>query len=141
MDKKAWLKIVEAVVAILLISGVIIIVINRGQVEKKDISTRVYEAEIAILREIQLNDTLREDVLGATPPIEWENIPERVKNKIIERTPNYLECEAKICAPDDSCYLDNYPDEETYAQSVIISVNTDSSTYNPRQLKLFCWTK
>ena len=139
-NHRGWIRIVEAFVAILLVAGVLLIVINKGDLGKKDISLQIYKVEFSILREIQLNSELRNSVLEAgDSPIKWddENFPLNVKNKIVNRLPNYLNCEAKICEIEDVCVLDTEFDKDIYVQSVIIT--TTLETYNPRQLKLFCW--
>ncbi len=146
-NRKGWLKIVEAFVAVLLVASVALIVINRNQ-RDSNISETVYEVEISILREIQLNEALRASVLKATPPIEFDgtgegqtNFPNDVEKKITERTPNYLECKGKICTPDDSCYLISAEADEIYAESVILTGTDSSGKYTAKQLKIFCWTK
>ncbi|MAH03416.1 hypothetical protein CMI39_01370 [Candidatus Pacearchaeota archaeon] len=141
MEKKAWVKVVEAFIALLLIASVLLIVIDKGYITKKDISPKVYEAELSILREVELDDNLREDILKINLPMNWENesFPKSVKDRINERTPSYLECVAKICEMDKICALDEYLNKDIYAQSVVISANLE--IYSPRQLKLFCWRK
>jgi len=139
-NKRAWIRIVEAFVAILLVAGVLLIIIDKGYIQKKDISSEVYDAEFSILKEIQLNDTLRKDVLNAgSPPINWSEFPPSVKNKITNNIPNYLDCEAKICEIEDVCTMDEYLEENIYVQSVIITSTLTELDY--RQLKLFCWVK
>lgn len=140
-NKKAWIKIVESFVAILLITSVLLIVVNQGYFNQRDISLKVYEAELAILREIQLSSNLRGDILNSDVPMVWEDafFPEEIKNKINNRVPNYLSCKAKICSIDDFCILDEYFGKDIYAQPVTIMAN--KGEYNPRQLKLFCWVK
>lgn len=141
-DKRGWIKIVEAFVAILLVAGVLLVVVSEGYLGEKDISSTVYDAEISILREIQLNDSLRKDILNAGAlPIGWDNanFPLSVKNKIINRAPNYLDCEAKICGLNKTCESYAYPGKEVYAQPVIIMSTLTELDY--RQLKLFCWVK
>ena len=54
--KHAWIRIVEAAVAILLIAGVVLIVLGQGNLKKQDPSEEIYKAETAILRDIQKND-------------------------------------------------------------------------------------
>ena len=141
-NRHGWIRIAEAFVAILLITSVLLIVINNGCVGKKDISLKVYKVEFSILREIQTDNELRDGVLEAgEPPIKWDddNFPLNVKNKILNRAPNYLSCEAKICKIEDDCVLDKEIKEEVYAQPGIITANLE--IYDPRQLKLFCWIK
>lgn len=132
----------EASIAILLIIGIVLIIINQQYSSKEDISTNIYRAEVSILREIQLNDSLREDILTVGElPIYWGdvNFPPDVRKNIQERKPEYLDCVASICEVNDVCYLDQYPEKDTYAQSVIITSNLE--TYDPKQLKIFCWVK
>ncbi len=142
-DKRGWIKIVEAFVAILLVAGVLLIVINQGYIGKKDISSQVYDVEVSILREIQLDDALRDEVLNSgEPPIEWDDFPPNIKDKITDRTPNYLDCGAKICWMDEICELDEYPEKDVYAQSVAITTTLETPEGQQlRQLKLFCWVE
>ncbi len=141
-NKKGWVKIVEAFLAILLVAGAVLIVINKGYVGEKDISSQVYDVQIAILREIQLNKSLRSDILGTTAPSEWNdsNFPDSIKEKINSRIPSYLECEAKICGLSVSCELSRYPKENVYAQAAAITKTLETEPGEQlKQLKLFCW--
>ncbi|MBD3247200.1 hypothetical protein GF378_01110, partial [Candidatus Pacearchaeota archaeon] len=53
-DKRGWIRIIEAFIAVLLVAGALLIVINQGYIGKADISEQVYEVQLAILREIEL---------------------------------------------------------------------------------------
>ncbi|OGJ13283.1 hypothetical protein A3K82_01855 [Candidatus Pacearchaeota archaeon RBG_19FT_COMBO_34_9] len=141
-NRKAWIEIVEAFVAVLLVAGVLLIIIGRGATGGKDIASNVYYTEISILREIQRNDSMREDILTAQVPVEWEEagFPESVKNKIAERTPTYLECIGKICEIDDICSLTEKKEQDVYAQAAVISPTIGGGEVY-RKLNLFCWTK
>jgi hypothetical protein len=144
INKKGWIKIIEAFVAVLLVTGVILIALNRGYVETKDISAKVYEIELSILREVKLNDDLKNDILNSTGlPLDWNNefFPQEVKNKILTRIPNYLDCEAKICTIDSTCDIERYFDKNIYAQSVTIAPTLTLEEPVYRKLKLFCWVK
>ncbi len=143
-NKKAWIRIVEAFIAILLIIGAVLVIIDKGYIQKEDISLKVYEREVAILKEIELNNTFRGYILSVEDvPVNWSDFESRglgdVKDKINSRTPDYLICEAKICDIGVICNLDESPNKDVYARSVMIS--TDLEQYKPRQLKLFCWVK
>jgi len=145
-SKKGWIKIVEAFIALLLITGALLVVINKGYIGKSDISPQIYQVQVAILREIQLNSEYRTAILNPNiiPPIEWDEFEQKglgdVKAKLDSRIPDYLECIARICELNKICSLTNIQqiDQDIYAQGVAITAEGD--TYNPRQLKLFCWT-
>jgi len=142
-NKRGWIRVVEAFVAILIIAGVLLVVVNKGYIGKQEPSEKIYEVELSILQEIEKDSELREQILSATlvNEISWidfeENNLKDVKDRINLRKPSYLECEAKICAVNKICSLDKYIEKSVYAQPIIISATLQN--YNPRQLKLFCW--
>jgi len=140
MNKKAWIRIVEALVAILLITGFLILVLDSQTKGDKDISAKVYVTENAILREIQSNNTYRTYILGIEETVEFAEFDSALKEHIISRVPEYLECSSKICDfdYDSACDIDSL-EEEIYAKSVMIA--TDLDTYEPKLLKIFCWTQ
>lgn len=143
-DKKGWIEIVEAFAAVLLVAGVLLFVISKGTFGKTDISQQVYTIQLSILREIQTNTTFRAAVTSPDSsllPIVWSssNFPAGVKDIIIKRTPNYLECVGQICSLEDDCTLFPSISKDVYAQEVTISGTLAILEY--RKLKLFCWNK
>lgn len=139
-NKKAWVKIVEAFTAVLLIASVLLIVINQGNIGKEDVSSQIYDVEVAMLREIQLDDNLRTEILDTTSSAEVsEEIAPLTWNRIQDRIPDYLICKAKICDIGEDCELSELPNQNIYAQTVAITAILE--VYDPKQLKLFCWLK
>ena len=143
-NKRGWIKILEASIAVLLVAGVLIVVANKGYLERDDISQKVYSSQIAILKEIQNNNSLRDLITNESlfVPLRWKDFESsglyELKAKIISRTPEYLICEASICSPDDSCdYIGGA--KNIYANAIIISASRED--YVARQIKLFCWTQ
>ena len=134
-NKRGWIKIVEAFIAIMLVTIIFLIVLNKGFENKDDDFSRIHEAEIVILREIQLDNDLRSEILGVNPGsdgLSWTDFPD-------EKVPNYLVCEAKICNIGDLCVLNDPLQTDIYSESVIISATL--TEFDPKQLKLFCWKK
>lgn len=143
-NRKAWIRIFEAVIAVLLITSVLLIVIGQGMVKEDRESLKIYEKEISILREIQLNDTFRKEILDLEElPVLWNDFESKglgeIKNKIILRTPDYLNCKSSICEMLEECILGEDLKEEVYVQSVAVTASLEK--YSPRQIKLFCWKK
>lgn len=136
-NRKGWIRLVEALVAILLILGVAMIALDKEYIEKTDITPKVYLTETAILREIQLNESFRDYILDTVEDVEFEDFRSDLNGFIIKRIPDYLICTSKICGIQESCDMD-LGEKDIYVQSVMIAANT--GTYNPRQIKLFCWT-
>ena len=142
MNKRGWLKIAEAFIGVLLLAGVILIVISNTENQNTDIAPLIQDAEISVLREIELNSTLRAEILGTNGEIDWASFSSLAPNtglKIQSWIPNYLNCEAKICDPSGPCLLLGVQDKGIYAESIMITSNLN--TFKPRMLKLFCWEK
>jgi hypothetical protein len=141
-NKRGWIKVLEVFVAILLMTGVIVVVLG-NMTPNKNLSREVSNMENSILKEIQLNPQMREAILGASVPSEWDNFNSSslliVKDKINNEKYASLECKAKICSLNDLCSLDNNINKNIYAESIVIA--SDIDTYSPRQLKIFCWEK
>lgn len=147
-NRRGWIRIVEAFVAMLLITGIVFVIIGNEQNKREDTDSEAYTSMVSILREIELDGNLRSEIINtedSSLPVEWANFSvsaPQTRTRIMEKTPGYLKCVGKICAANDVCLLaqDEQNQEKTiYAESVVIS--STIQTYNPRLLKLFCWTK
>lgn len=146
MNKKGWIEIIEAVTAMLLIAAVILILLNRGYSKNEDISERIHDSEIAMLREIQFNNSLRASILKMADgdlPVKTDNtkFPIDVKQKIIERTPELTNCIAMICNISSNCLNEGLGKKEVHVQSVIINPTPGVDEENWRRLKIFCYLK
>jgi hypothetical protein len=143
-NKKGWIMIVEAFVAILLIGAVLVVILNQQNSKTNDPTSSVGNYENYILRTIELNDSMRGELINidnSNLPVNWStsNFPSDIEKTITNLTLNSLVCQAQICLTNDTCKFESKVDKDVYVQSIFITA-TDSN-YNPRQLKLFCWTK
>lgn len=139
-NKRGWIKVVEAFMMILLITGIMLIIIDSGGIKIESFSDKIYEVEQSILKNIQLNNTLRQEVINtASLPVEWENFPSVLKSDIEGKVPAEVECQAKLCEPSGDCTLNATNEKNIYAQSTIIGADLDN--YNPVKITLFCWER
>lgn len=138
--KGGWIRIVEAFVAILLIAGVVLMILDKGYIQGEDPSVQVYEWESGILKEVQLNNTLRMEIINAANlPVNWSDFAAQAPltmGRLQFEKPSYLDCEANICELNDDCLLGKEIESNVYARSVAITENGKN-----RKLKLFCWEK
>jgi hypothetical protein len=140
-SKRGWIRLIEVFIAILLMTGALLIVANRTNPSENNAEyLEISKNEIAILRNIELNNTLRTEILNAQNlPIEWESfgvLLPNVKSRIEYLAPPNLKCEAKICWINRLCTIEGNSEENIYAEAVVISA--DLNKFSPRQLKLFC---
>lgn len=144
-NKRGWIKILEAFLAILFIIGILTILSfnNNKSVENK-FFFRIQEKQMEILHLIQVNDSLRVSALGILPgfPIKSNEIgfPPNLNNTLMSNTPEKLECILNLCSVEDACELNDLPEKkEVSVESIIVS--STHSIYNPRKLVMFCWKK
>jgi|APSaa5957512576_1039674.scaffolds.fasta_scaffold95021_1 hypothetical protein len=143
-NKRGWIKMVEAFVAIVLITTVLLLVLNQTKFQEKTLTERIYEEEIEILRIIQLDETLREEIMNidySSLPVLWpdfnSNDLTNVKTKIDDKTPSGLECVAHLCSLESQCLLGEETSDQIYVQQALISSDLDD--FSMRKIKLFCW--
>jgi hypothetical protein len=117
--------------------------IKDKEVNDEELELQVHDKIVPVLREIQTNNTMRDSILDAALPVEWEEFNSQglnlVRNKIIQKTPQNFECQGKLCDIDDSCTINLLEETDIYVETAFISADLD--TYSPRQLKVFCWKK
>jgi len=128
-NKKAWVRIVEAFIAITLLFSVFITIYVR-QSSKIDISEEIYSLQEAILKQISNSESLRSYVLNNNT----EAILEFIDNtKLVPPSLNYT---IKICNLDEICSMDSYQKEVFASETVISSTLTE---YSPKVIKIFMW--
>ena len=142
VNKRGWIRVLEVFIALLMITSVSLIAINKEYKSKSDVSANILGIENSILRNIQLDDNIREYILNlnyADLPLEGEDFNKDLKTKIEVGTPSYLECKAKICDVEGICEIETSSEKDAYIQSIILIA--DREKYNPTILKLGCWRK
>ena len=125
-NKKAWIRIVEAFIAIMIVASVLIIMITRVPREDK---VDVHEIQRFVLEQIAVNDTLRGEIL--------ENEKTNTEAFINENIPIYWNFTIEICEVEEICGMPFYIEEEVYADEILITSNL--TYYGPKKLKLFVW--
>ena len=130
-NKKGWIKIVEAFMAIIILSAVMLTIYAKQPT--RTMNQEIIKIEDSILNEISQNTMLRQKVLDN----DASSIT--VLNSFIQaKIPANLNFTARICSVDDICGLDVYR-KEVYARERIIS--STLMKYSPKKLRLFMWEK
>lgn len=142
VNKRGWLRILEATIAILLISTVLVTVYSR-QISKPDTSEYIYNLQMQVLKEISLRSDLRFAALnGSAEALVFLN--EFVTQKV-PTSYNFtlLVCDlGTVCELDEGVLISTLRDSiDVYAEEKIISavVSTAGQTYSPKVVKIFIW--
>ena len=145
-NKNAWLRIVESFTTILLIAMVLLIILNKTSISESEKAEQISDREYAILREVQLNNTLRISIvewdMANEDKIIWEDFSDingliPLKEMITARAPKQLICEAQLCKLSNECVFETYVEGSIFTRSAFFSAT--NVEYNPKRLKLFCW--
>ena len=131
LDKKAWLRIVEAFLAIVIILGAVLVIMVR-QTPKTDISESVYERQGQILDMISKNEELRNEVLVGGK--------DKIESTILELVPENWNYSINICDLNSICSNpDNVYETEVYSREKMITSNL--TKYSLKKLRFFVWMK
>ncbi len=142
-NRRGWIRIVEAFTAILIIAGVMLIVIANQGTRQPDTTSVISNTEISILNGIQLNNTMRAEILSTSGTVQWSNFSTAAPNTMLyidNQRPNTIDCAAQICRQSDLCVFSSANKSiSIYSESVTITSTINQ--FNPRVLKLFCWQR
>ena len=129
-NKKAWLRILEVFIAILIVMSSILVILARNA-PTSDISDEVYEKQRQIVNIISKNDSLRKDIIVE------KNL--QVNNTISQMLPNHWSFATRICELDVMCPLNltDVYESDVYSTEVIITSNL--TQYSPKKLRFFVW--
>jgi len=132
-NKKAWLRIVEAFISIMLIFTVLMIIVARQQISESR-EDELVRLQRFVLKQIIEDTELRNQVLN--------NDTSGVKDYVNNTLPNWIDYNIKICKYNDICGLGYYVEGEIYTDEVLIVSNL--TYFNPDhayKLKLFFWER
>ncbi len=134
-NRRGWIRILEAVISILIISSVLLVVYSR-QAQVPDISERVYILQKEILADISLDSGLRGFALAS-------NEVELTEYARIKMPPAF-NFSLKVCDLGDlaMCKLDTEEVRETRDKNVFVEeiiLSSDIENYIPKKVRLFVW--
>lgn len=137
-NKKAWVRIVEAVIAIMIILGFILFL--RAREEKPPLSEQMYQISHQVLSEAIANQSVRSAILQEN---RLQENRLTVDNFLNPRIQQYnFDYNFSICNITESCLPPaSVPsDKEIFANNIIVS-SDPALEYKPKKLALFMWIK
>jgi hypothetical protein len=140
VNKKGWLRIVEATIAALVIFGALVAVSKMGGGGfERDFNAVARD----MLEEISKNASLRDKIVAYTPyaySLQDNETINELKNFTSPRVGAGMNFEIRICNLNDICGLDSYV-ENVYASERVISTSGTSANVEPKKVKIFLWNK
>jgi hypothetical protein len=136
IKKRAWIRITEAVLGILIMASVLIVLYSSTAPEKK-YQDYIYTTQVKIFELISNNDTLRNETLKSN---ENYNSPVLI-DFISSMLPANFNFTIKVCSIlNKQCLAESTPQNKAiYVEDRIISSNLNY--FDPKILRLFVWEK
>ncbi len=135
-QKGAWIRIAEAVAAILIVSGVLLFVYSKS-FEGPSKADYVYNLQKEILDVISSNESLRQAALTDNEGL--------LNSFVSTRIPSSFNSSVKVCllgtGSNIGCNLNFQVDKSLYVEEIIVSTNLDTESFQPRRVRLFVWEK
>lgn len=128
VNKKGWLRIVEALVSILIVFGAVLTVSTQPSTSSGD---DICNTLSPLLDEIAKNDTLRTDIINGEVESTEQFLRIHIKNPALDRQVRICEPDAILCTHDKS----GYDNVDICAEERIISSSLEG--FNPKKLKIF----
>ena len=129
VNKRGFIKTLEAIIAIILIILFLSIFIKReGVITKDDEKSTVANS---LVNEIQSNDLLRNCVLNQDYKCIGSYLNKSIKNRYYY---NF-----SICTLPNNCALSNLPKTDVYAKSFVITSNL--TKINPSIIRIYLWNR
>jgi|SRR3989338_3059026 len=135
-NKNGWIRIVEAVIAVIIVFASVLIVISKNnadtQEDDKCGSLNQY------LNEIAKSEEMRYAVMTENSTAVKDYLIKRIDNPSVEN-------QVSICAPEDAC-----PEKNSISEKIDICVgeriitgakNADPNEYTPRKVKVFVYRR
>lgn len=136
VNKKGFLRIVEATIAILLVLSAIILLSSQRTVKQEtDLGTTIP----SLLDELARNLTFREKIASGGNDAEVKSIAlSFLEEKVASPSTNLS---VVICNVEEPCYLEPYPDteQEIFSYERVISGSVMEPNFEPKKIKVFAW--
>ena len=140
-NKRAWIRILEATIGVMIVSSVLIVVYSNQETDRVTSEEYIFNLQKKILTDIYSRDDLRKAVLDGSP----DNIS-YIENYTNDRIPTSFSHSIRVCKlgnQTDFCNLNetiflDTVGKDIYAEEIVISSDFEIG-YNPKKVKLFIW--
>ena len=149
-NKKGWMRILEATIAVLIVSGTLLVVYSR-QVDRSVSATDYFEdLQGQILADVSTNSSLRLNVLNIDEDSSGDSNFSALNNFVAGKISEGFGYSLQVCNLSsfyDYCKMD-YPtfvatiDKNIFTEEIIVSAELgdgSSATYEPKKVKLYVW--
>lgn len=140
VNKKGYIKTLEAVIAIIIVILVGYILIPSSREPAPDVPSILKGSQKAIDQSIQFNETIRTYLTDDTITKEEEQIMLKAINNIIKKyTPFGYDYTCVVCSNPGTCLADYTPGKSIYMTDVFVA--SSEKKQNPKIVRVWFWKK
>lgn len=136
VNKKGFMRIVEATIAVILIlTSLVFLSSQRDFQENRDIGLVLP----SLLEEVARNLTMREEVAGSVDEeVIEKNVEVALKSRINSPLVNIS---VELCNSTEVCFLEPYPntDEDIFSSERVIGGSIRNKTTETKRIRVFMW--
>jgi hypothetical protein len=146
VSKKGVARIIEAVLAIMLILGALLLISSNKEVE---VAPDITQQISPMMDKMAQNKTMRYAILDYNLSA---NYSEHDNPAILKKVEDFMRKEianpsfnlnARVCRLNETCFLDPLPNNQAdlYAVERVIGTEVKEPSFLPRRVKIFLWRK
>jgi hypothetical protein len=141
-NKRAWMRILEATISVLIVAGVMVTLYAGGEARDSPTirSEAIHQLQNQILSELVSLDNLRNHILGSS-----DTDLRLLEIYVADRIPKHLGGSLRVCDLGDPCNLNSTIFTSTYNLESFVEEKIVSANYShydkPRKVRLFVWIK
>ena len=154
-NKRGWIRILEATVSVLIVTGVLIFVYSKNVDKGLEPADYFYDLQKKILSDISMSSSLRLNVLNANDNNPDTGNPNEgnytiLKDFVDSEVEDFVGFYISICdldSDEDFCKMNSETyiatrEKDVFVKDIIISAELgtgEDAKYKPRTLRLYCW--
>lgn len=133
-NKRGWIRILEATIAVMLVAGVLTIIYASETTDNQLEVDQLKNVQEIVLKEISTKDDLRDYVLS-------EDL-DSLNQSVAAFVPSHLGYSLRVCNLSAPCKLDSSTFKDTLTRDVVAEstiIASNLSEYDPKKAVLFLW--
>jgi hypothetical protein len=146
--KRGWIRILEATIAVLIVSGTMMAIYLQQPADgRESMSEYAYSFQMQVLEDIVSDSSLRFYVLSIDDDLSGSESYEKLDEFVGESVPDVFGYLIRVCDPVEICKM--HPDvfiatldKDVFVEEVVISSELKdgaSAIYSPKRVRLFFW--
>lgn len=137
MNRKGYIKVVEAVLAVLIVvSALILVSVQRQNAIESQVSVELSE----IIDRMARDNPIREEIIADDG--DSSTAEDSVRDYFLERLGERFNVVVLICSLNETCQSEEeMGGGEVYSVERVVTTSVSSTNFNPKRVRVFVWRR